>query len=156
MAPRRVKRNRRGAYVIDLPDEERDVLLSLGPQLRALLTHGNNDPDLRRLFPAAYPDDPEADAFFRQVTHDDLLSRRLTNLDLMEAALHAETVDEPTLQAVMGAINDIRLVLGTKLDVSEDDDPADFQGDERTESAYAVYHYLGWLLELIVDALSDP
>ena len=50
----------------------------------------------------------------------------------------------------MGAVNDLRLVLGTRLDVSEDDHDVD--PDAPDGPARLVYHYLGWLLEEIVDA----
>ena len=49
------------------------------------------------------------------------------------------------------ALNDLRLVLGTRLDVSEDDDDVD--PDDPDAPAHAVYHYLGLLLGEVVDAL---
>ena len=50
----------------------------------------------------------------------------------------------------MGAVNDIRLVIGTKLDVSED--PSfDIDEDDPDAQAHAIYTYLGWLLEQIVE-----
>jgi hypothetical protein len=53
----------------------------------------------------------------------------------------------------MGAVNDLRLVLGTRLDVSEEMlgtlDPSSPDAD-----AMAVYQYLSFLLESIVEALS--
>ena len=46
----------------------------------------------------------------------------------------------------MGAVNDIRLVIGTKLDVSED--PSfEITDDDPDVQAYAIYTYCSWLLE---------
>ncbi len=51
------------------------------------------------------------------------------------------------------ALNDIRLVIGTKLDVSED--PSfEISDDDPDAPAFAIYAYLGWLLEQVVDALN--
>jgi hypothetical protein len=153
MTVRRIKRNRRGTFDVKLPDEEIRVLLSLAPQLRTLLTHGADDGDLRRLFPSAYTDDADADAFYRLLAHDSLLDKRLANLDLLEAVIAEKEWTAGQLEAVMGAVNDLRLVLGTKLDVSENDDPGELSDEDPNAPAFALYSYLGWLLELVVEAL---
>ena len=149
----RIKATRRGTWKLELPEEEKTVLRSLAPQLRAMLIHATDDPDLRRLFPTAYVDDPDADAFFKQITHDDLLASRLGKIDLFEAALSSIELDEAQLSGFMAVCNDLRLVLGTKLNISEDDDPDDYCGDPVTEQLYAIFVYLGWMVELAVDAL---
>ena len=85
--------------------------------------------------------------------HDDLLARRLAALDVVEATVDSERVDQEQLVAWMGAINDTRLVIGTKLDVSED--PSfDIDDDDPSAPAYAIYTYLGWLLEQVVEELN--
>jgi hypothetical protein len=119
------------------------------------LTHGSGDADLRRLFPSAYPDDPDADSFYRLLSHDELLAKRLANLDLFEEALDAKELTEIQLNGLMGAVNDLRLVLGTKLDVSEEQLPDEIDDDDPDGPAFAIYSYLGWILELVVDALFD-
>jgi hypothetical protein len=55
----------------------------------------------------------------------------------------------------MGAINDLRLVLGTRLDVSEDMDLDALADDDPLTPAFALYGYLGWLQEQIVAALAN-
>ena len=55
--------------------------------------------------------------------------------------------------AWMRAINDIRLVMGTMLDVDESGVPGDLSPDDA--ATYSVYEYFGAMLELIVAALSD-
>jgi hypothetical protein len=52
----------------------------------------------------------------------------------------------------MTALNQLRLVLGTRLDVSEEDPPFP-DPDDPTAALHEVYHYLGVLLEAVLDAL---
>ena len=64
---------------------------------------------------------------------------------------HVESCTQDQLFAWMGAVNDLRLVLGTRLDVSEETDLA-VDPSHPDAGAYGLYTYLGWLLELLVDA----
>ena len=151
---RRVRRARDGSFVVALPENERRLIASLVPQLRDLLTVGD-DPDLTRLFPPAYADDPARDAEYRALVHDELLEKRLAALDTLEASVEATRLDETGLTGWMQAVNAIRLVLGTKLDVTEDMDWSAIDPDDPNAFAYAVYDYLTMLLGSIVDAMSD-
>jgi hypothetical protein len=156
---RRIKRLRGGRFSVALPAAEREVLRSLLPQVRALLMSdggsGTTDPSTRRLYPTAYASDVEADAEYQRLMHDELVAMRLAKVDLFEDTIDADALDEEHLTAWMGVVNDIRLVLGTRLDVSEEMDEASFAEDDPSAPAFALYAYLGWLLEQIVEALSD-
>ena len=154
-----VRRTRKGDYEVRLSDQERQLLASLVPQLRAAIeagtdAGGSDDPTLRRLFPSAYPSDEDRDREYRAMVHDDLVARRRAALDTVEASIGAARLDEQEVLAWMGAVNDLRLVLGTRLDVSEETeltvDPSDPDA-----AALAVYGYLGFLLEALVSAVSD-
>ena len=114
----RVKRTRGGEFLLKLPPVERDVLRSLPAQLRQLL--GTDDPALERLFPPAYRDDPLAQADYEEMVHGDLISKKLTSIDVMEQTIDTERLSEEQLLAWLGAINDLRLVLGTRLEVTEE------------------------------------
>jgi hypothetical protein len=154
---RRIQRTRRGDFRVRLPASERAVLASLPSQLRDLLA--GDDPALARLFPPAYADDPEADAEYRRLMHEDLVEGRLSSLDVLEATLSAERVTEDQLAAWLGALNDLRLVLGTRLDVTEDLNERPMSADDPRASAFGLYLYLGWLEEQVVEALAgglDP
>ncbi len=148
----RFERMGAGRYAVRLPAPERRLLSELVEQLRDVLLATTDDPSLRRLFPTAYHDDPERDEEYQLLVRDELLERRLAALASVEETLLAEEVDEAGLTGWLTALNDLRLVLGTRLDVSEDDldvDPADPEA-----AAHAVYHYLGMLLGEVVDALA--
>ncbi|HUP84690.1 MAG TPA: DUF2017 family protein [Acidimicrobiales bacterium] len=149
----KIKRSRDGSYDVNLETWERDLLRTLPGQLRDLLT--TDDPALERLYPPAYVDDAERNDEYQRLMRGDLTSRRLSSLDVMEATVDEPRLDEEQLVAWMGAINDLRLVLGTRLDVTDDplEDQVD-EGDERAP-AFALYGYLGWLQEAVVAALSS-
>ena len=135
-----------------LPGPERELLAGLVDQLRELLELTTDDPSVRRLFPTAYHDDPERDREYQQLVRDELLERRLAALATVEESVEAEELDEAQLTGWLTALNDLRLVLGTRLDVSEDQDGID-EGDPDAP-AMAVYGYLSVLLNDIVDALA--
>ena len=84
---------------------------------------------------------------------DELVGRRLATLDVITASLEATELDEAQLSAWMGGVNDLRLVLGTTLDVSEDGVPP--APDAPEAPTYAVYAYLSAILDGIVAALAD-
>lgn len=146
--PFRKKRN--GRYVINLSPEERGLLSDLVEQLRELLS--TDSPALRRLFPPPYGDDEERNQGYSVLAGAELIERRLAALDLVSSTLQAEELSEEDLDSWMRSINDIRLVLGTVLDVREDGlAPED---DDAQAPMYAAYEYLGMLLERIVRSLS--
>ena len=85
------------------------------------------------------------------MVHDELLEKRLAAVDLVEETASATSLTEDQLTAWMGAINDLRLVLGTRLDVTEEQDSPSL--DDPQAPAFAVYQYLTFLLAEIVHAL---
>jgi hypothetical protein len=149
----RVTRTRDGDFRLRLPKGERDILRSLPGQLRELLT--TDDPALERLFPPAYPDDPARNLEYEELVRAELTASHLTSIDVMEATIDAERLDEDQLVAWMGAINDLRLVLGTRLEVTEElYEEGMPEGDPRMPS-FVLYTYLGWLEEQVVEALAS-
>jgi hypothetical protein len=147
-----VRRERDGSFRVNLADHERELLGGLIQQLRELLVAEETD-GLERLFPPAHANDEARNAEYRALVHDELLERKLAAIDVVEASIEATELDESQLTAWMGAINDLRLVLGTRLDVSEEMDVVD--PDDPRAAGYAVYGYLSQLLGSIVQALAD-
>lgn len=147
---RKIKRTGDDSFRINLPQEERELLRSLVPQLRSLID--DKDPVAWRLFPNAYQDDPEKAAQYEDMVGDDLRRKRLSALKTLETTVDEKTLTEAQLLAWMGAVNDLRLVLGTRLDVDEDSDYEDFT-DDIDRSLFVAYMVLGWLMENIVGAL---
>jgi hypothetical protein len=145
-----------GAFDVDLPSEHRDVIRDLPGQLRELLDAGDAqaDPALRRLFPTADLDDPEHAAEFDRLVRDDLRAERESAIDAMERTLDADRLSEDEIVAWLAVLNDLRLVLGTRLDVTEDTTSEDFDEDDPRAAAYELYLYLTSLEDEIVGALS--
>jgi hypothetical protein len=149
----RIRRTRRGRFQLRLPDQERDLLRTLPRQLADLLD--SDDPSLVRLRPPAYPEDPEADAEYQRLVGDDLMTARRRALETMERTVDARELDAGELADWMGALNDLRLVLGTRLDVTEETRVEDFPSDDPRAAQFLLYAYLGWLQEQAVEALAQ-
>ncbi len=139
-----------GTFQVTLPPETRHGLLTLAEQIEEVQT--TDRPELRRLFPTAYPDDPERDAGYQIFARDQLISKRQEAVGIIRRTVDAETLTEEELSAWMAMLNDYRLVLGTMLDVSEDDDELDPEAPDF--GAYLLYHELGQLVGAMVDALT--
>lgn len=153
MARRRIARLRGGGYRLRLTPPERELLQALPGQLMELLETG--DPSLRRLTPPAYGDDAAASADYASMVGGDLLEGRRLALATLARTASAERLTEDELGSWLTATNDLRLVLGTRLGVSDDTQglaPAD---DDPQTPEWVAYNYLSWLQEEVVAALSD-
>ena len=151
---RRIRRNRKGQFEIRLAGPERELLRSLGPQMREVINDEDDDAAVARLFPVAYRDDPDRENEFRLLARDELRSSHLAALATLEESAGAERLDEEQLLAWMRAVNDVRLVLGTRLDVTEEGDERPVDVTDPRAPAFAVYDFLTWLQGEIVDALT--
>lgn len=150
-----------GGFVVELDAEDRATLVGLIGQLRDEIASDGRAEHLRRLFPAAYHDDAEHEAEYQRLVHEDLASTRLASLVTVGEVLGRDpdagtlSLSEDELDALMRALNDLRLVIGTLLDVSEDDDADDVGPDDPAYGHVQLYGYLGWLLEGVVRARID-
>jgi hypothetical protein len=153
MPRRRIERDRKGGYRLLLPPEERELLGSLPAQLREVLQ--TDDPSLRRFFPPAYADDPEAEDEFRRLMQGELLEGKLAALRVVEETAAAEHLTHEQLEGWLGAIESLRLYLGTQLDVTEESYDHVLDPNDPNAPAFALYGYLSWLQEEAVAALSS-
>ena len=137
----------------DVPADPLEALVGLGGPAAERPT----DPALLRLFPDAVPDDDEASAEMRRYTQPGLVQARrervatvLPTLDGGRAGLTGEQA-----RAWLGALNDLRLVLGERLEVGEDleEQLAALAPDDPRAGAFAVYDWLGWAQESLLRAL---
>ena len=108
-------------YRVNLGRIEQRVVMESLDDLRVMLA--NHDPATRRLFPTAYLQDAELDAEYHQMVGDDLLRGQLEALDTVERTIDGQVMDRDELEAWMRALNGVRLAIGTRLDVSEEDSP---------------------------------
>ncbi len=161
--PRPPVQKTRNGFRINLDMEERELIHRLLGELRSLLTQPDvGDERLRRLFPTAYHErgDREYDEEFRRLMRDELINSRMAGLDLIAGALApAESspaeLTEAQMMAFLQALNGIRLVLGTMLDVTEDHDIDDVGDDHPMVGEYHLYNFLSWVLDSSVRAVQS-
>ena len=72
----------------------------------------------------------------------------------MRSTAKATVLTEDEVSAWLQSINALRLVLGTRLDVQEDDDGV-IEPDDPDADARVLYHYLSALTDAIVTSLSS-
>lgn len=177
------KRSIRGKVILNLNNDERIILADLYRQMQDLLetpdvpestdplavlvgldgpTEAPTDPAVARLFPAAYTDDALAAADFRRFTEPDLRSEKLFNLDLVSDLL--ETSEESPVgiktelnpaqvNAWLRSLNDLRLVLGTRIGIGETEDQGEQIEFDHDDPGYHLYDYLTYLQGTLIDAL---
>ena len=136
---------------VNLEVHERLLLGELLDELESLLDDPD-DPELRRLFPPAYSDRVD-DEQYRSLVHDQLVSGRSKALATVRETLAGEMLDLEQADQWLRALNDMRLVLGTRWDVTEQLDYGTLDLNEPRGRELAVYGYLSWLQEQLVEAL---
>ena len=124
------------------------------------------DPALERIFPTANRQDDQVAAEFRRLTEDGLRARKAANLTTAITALAAiddqkVALEQPQALALLIALTDVRLVLGERLGLKQDDDMelleeqvSGLEDDDPAVYALAVYDFLTWLQETLAHALT--
>ena len=175
------KKQRAGGIRADLDPVEADVLLAVVGDLLVLLgeqeqadadplaalvglsdgpTERPSDPALARLLPDAYGDDEAAATEFRRYTERDLRAGKRANASTVLASLAPLAdgggrlvLDRDEADAWLSCLNDLRLVLGTRLEVTEDTE-LDPRRDDPRAQALQVYGWLGWLQESLLGCIA--
>jgi hypothetical protein len=142
-----------GRYELAWRAADRTMVGVLASELDRLLD--SDDPSIVRLFPPAYGSDAERSAGYDALARYELIDHRRESLEVLRTAIEAGPLDEDQLQAVMRSVNDLRLVLGTRLDVDEEQEPRVRPGDPDAP-VVAAYLRLSHLLGQIVEALAGP
>ncbi|MEU5877621.1 DUF2017 domain-containing protein [Spirillospora sp. NPDC047279] len=176
-----VKKSRKGV-VLRLEPEEAALVRALMEQLLELLgeppdaddelaslgiagdAEKSDDPVLARLFPDAYRDDGEAAGEFRRYTEIGLRDGKREAAGVVLGTLvgaggsgpGVDTIlDGDQAQAWLRALNDVRLALGTRLDISEEwyEEASRLDPDDPRMAMFAAYDWLTMLQESIVRAV---
>lgn len=142
----------------DAPDGD-DELASIGIADKA---ERPDDPVLARLFPDAYRDDGDAAGEFRRYTELGLRDGKREAAGTVLGALAGATpsgvdtvLDKEQAQAWLRALNDVRLALGTRLDISEEwyEEAQDLDPRDPRTAMFAAYDWLTMLQESLVQAV---
>jgi hypothetical protein len=143
-------RRRGDTFEIGLRRHERLLLRSLCLELaEEVSSPAEDDEGLARLFPAAYRDDDEAAREFEELVRPGLSDGKVAALRLTADTARGERLDSEAAQSWLTALNDLRLVHGTRLGVTENDYLRALR-----DRNYAVYAWLTWLQSELIEALS--
>jgi hypothetical protein len=133
---------------------ELDAMLGLDQPARA-----PEDPALARLLPDAYRDDPDAAGEFRRYTEESLRSAKQENaqavLDTLPADGGSVKLAADQAQAWLRTLNDVRLVLGVRLGVTDEfeDQWEELDPEDPLTAVFEIYAWLGAVQDSLVQAL---
>lgn len=175
-------RHGENAFIAQFSESEREVLINLVEQIIELLgeradnhvedplaamvgiTSHDSPPEdevLLRLLPNAYADQVDA-AEFRRYTESTLRAKKFGHsmsmrINLKSAIDGIIEIDHDGANDWLGAMNDIRLALGVRLNVEQHshEELELLAPDDPMRGVYAVYSWLGWLQESLIVALMD-
>lgn len=149
-----VRRRRDGDFELLLTDDLLQVVRDLFGQLDDLLEADPDDPSLRRLHPPAYLDDDEQDAAYQLLAGDELRTKRREAIAAVLRSLDQEQLTEGDLWAWLQALNSLRLVVGTRLDIAEDEDHGGNVDDDHPDAPlWMAYAFTTELQHELVVAL---
>ncbi|MHB1519328.1 MAG: DUF2017 family protein [Acidimicrobiales bacterium] len=142
-----------GRYAVKLDPGVRALLATMADQLSATVNPGEEI--ARRLFPPAYPAGGDADAerAYRMLVDDALVNHHRRAFSILAGTAQLDVLTEPELHAWLSAIGSLRLLLGTRLDVSEDMTPPDPEDPAAPE--YSIYDVLSQLQYLLVEIVAS-
>lgn len=118
------------------------------------------DPVLARLLPDAYQDDPEAAGEFRKYTESSLREAKKyfaqTLLETLPPKGGRVKLTADQARDWLRALNDVRLMFGVRLEVTEDfeDQLASLDPEDPRVAAFEVYGWLGAVQESLVRAIA--
>jgi hypothetical protein len=172
-------RRHRGQFSIHLNSDQAELLLRLLDELASMLSETNlsettldgaapeNAERIARLFPPAFtpsPDYTEQEAEYQRLMRDELVQSRLASIATVRDCLaNPRHLTEAQITGFMQAVNALRLVLGTILEITDDPSDPDQDSDlydqepspdDPNFGLHVAYQFLSWVLEWTVTALS--
>ncbi len=157
----KVRRGNGGDFEVEIPPGLVDPLRTLPAKLRFLIERPDfSNKVVQRLFPPAYHDRERADEYRRLLGYE-LVQRKLEHLELFEESLAQcrrrwrgakLVVPAKRFDAWLGALNDLRLLIGTELDITEDSWQAPVDEDDPKAESFMLFHVLSILEEALVYA----
>jgi hypothetical protein len=151
-----VVRTRGRPSVLKLDPQERDLMHQLLGEMRTLLEADipRADEVTRRLFPDAF-DDPKESAKFRELVGDELRATKLAAVNALDEQLAAEgsaaiALEPDSVQELLAVLTDMRLAIGTRLDVTEEMMQTEPDPSDPEAAAMSVLHWLGWIQERVL------
>jgi Domain of unknown function (DUF2017) len=148
--------SRRSQVRVKLRPYERELLQHLLAEMRVLLEAElpKIDPVTARLFPDAYETTPDQEAY-QELVGDELRRDKLAALTAVGSAVAGEgsldlKLTEDEASTWLTVINDLRLAIGTRLNVTEERMEEHIDEDDPEASALSALHWLGWVQESLL------
>ena len=174
------QRTATGRVVLRVDEVERGLLMSVARQVMDLVQPAeaspdqdplaaqvgwvdgdvgiSDDPAVARLLPDAY-DDPDDARDFRRFTENDLRQSKMQHAMTVveEIERSGEKVAVTSTDSWLGLLNDARIAIGTRIQISEDnhEELAGLPDDDRRSGLFHVYDWLTFLQESLVRCM-DP
>jgi hypothetical protein len=142
------------------PDDLFDDLEKMFNETAAAPPEAPADPVLARLLPDAYQEDPEAAGEFRKYTESSLREAKKyfaqTLLETIPPKGGRVKLTADQARDWLRALNDVRLMFGVRLEVTEDfeDQLASLDPKDPRVAAFEVYGWLGAVQESLVRAIA--
>lgn len=143
---------------VDLEQAEAELLRDLTGQMESLLRdQDEQDTVNRRLFPDAYEEEADERAF-RELVGDELTEGKIAAVQQVREQLGATggvevELEDGSVDAWLACLTDMRLALGTRLEITEEVMQADIDPDDPAAGGLAVLHWLGWIQGSVLEAL---
>ncbi len=144
-------RRRDRTIEVALTAQERAVLHTLPETLDNLGT-SEADPATARLHPPAYPDDPAADAYFREMIEDDLAKARAADRSRFAETVDADSMSDDDAQMWLRVLGDARLTLAARMGIDQEGWEDDRSLADSRDGA--MLHYLSYLQDALIQVLS--
>jgi len=145
---------------LTLESQEAGILRELAKEMRLLLEADipAGDDVLQRLFPKAYEHE-EDERNYQELIGNELRAAKREALRNVEEALGPSGGMDKELTPSdadewLRFLNDVRLAIGTRLDVDEGKMSKDFDPGDPEAPALSVLHWLGWLQGSMLEELN--
>lgn len=151
-----VRRQPDGGFRLVLDPRNTEALTSLLGELDELLEVAPDDPSLARLHPTAYHDDPERDLAYQILAGDELRTKRRATIAAVRSSLEKTELSEDELWSWLQALNALRLVVGTRLGIDDDQSDRPRLGRNDPDAAlWDVYDFSTQIQYFVVAALES-
>ncbi len=121
------------------------------------------DPVLQRLFPNAYPHDPDAASDFRRFTEHDLRAKKIADAQLVlqrlaqtQQGAHELRIPVEEADQWLRTLTSVRLAVATRLGITDAEaagELAELPDDDPRAYMLSIYDWLGFAQETLVSAL---
>lgn len=143
---------RSGGEITLLLSRRERAVLRMVPELLDSVGDVDADPAAERLHPAAYPDDPAADADYHEMVDGDLARARAADRRRFTETVDDEKIALDDAQTWMRVVGDARLALAARMGI--DDEEWEDDGSLAQSSEGAMLHYLGYIQDALIRVVS--